>query len=145
MYSLAMDAHAYGTRKESLYRLVDATGLVITVQGSDGPEEMTKAIFAAAPHLSGDRDLRTDGMILSTMAQYRVFWGVVGYPGGSLAILAPLSLYEAQDRRDWIRHFMHEVLDPVNALAGRGYRVAGGGNGTVSDSGFAQAFARAHA
>lgn len=144
MFSLAIDANAYGTRLESLYRLVDAAGLVITVHGSGDQNETTRAIFEAAPHLSGDHEVRANGMILSTMAQYRMFWGVVGYPGGSLAILTPMSLYEAQDRRDWIGHFMREVLDPVNALAGRGYGVGGGGNGTVSDSGFAQAFSRAY-
>ncbi|MEU1467391.1 hypothetical protein ABZ434_04115 [Streptomyces sp. NPDC005761] len=144
MFSLAIDANAHGTRIESLYRLVESVGLVITVHGSGDPGETTRAIHEAAPRLSEDHEVRADGMILSTMAQYRMFWGVVGYPGGSLAILTPMSLYVAQNRRDWISHFMREVLDPVNALAGRGYRVGGGGNGTVSDSEFAQAFARAY-
>ncbi|MEU1348813.1 hypothetical protein [Streptomyces sp. NPDC005776] len=144
MFSLAIDANAHGTRVESLYRLVDASGLVVTVHGSGDQSETARAIHEAAPRLSDDHEVRANGMILSTMAQYRMFWGVVGYPGGSLAILTPMSLYEAQDRHDWIRHFMHDVLDPVNALAGRGYRVGGGGNGTVSDSDFAQAFARAY-
>lgn len=144
MFNLTIDAKAHGTRIESLYRLVDSAGLVITVHGSGDPNETTRAIFEAAPHLSGDHEIRADGMILSTLAQFRMFWGVVGYPGGGLAILTPMSLYEAQDRRDWVSHFRHDVLDPVNALAGRGYRVGGGGNGTVSDSEFAQAFLGAY-
>ncbi|MFJ8402856.1 hypothetical protein ACIQ9K_20550 [Streptomyces microflavus] len=144
MFNLTIDAKAHGTRIESLYRLVDSAGLVITVHSSGDPNGMTRAIFEAAPRLSEDHEIRANGMILSTLAQFRMFWGVVGYPGGSLAILTPMSLYEAQDRHDWIRHFMHDVLDPVNALAGPGYRVGGGGNGTVSDSEFAQAFSGAY-
>lgn len=53
MFNLTIDAKAHGTRIESLYRLVDSAGLVITVHGSGDPNETTRAIFEAAPHLSG--------------------------------------------------------------------------------------------
>ncbi|MFE7574611.1 hypothetical protein ACFU5Z_07735 [Streptomyces sp. NPDC057521] len=144
MFSLTIGAHAHGTRIESLYRMVDTSGLVITVQGPGDPAGTAGAVFAAAPRLSDDHEVRENGMIVSTLAQFRVLWGVVGHPGGSLAILTPFSLYETQDRRDWISHFIRDVLDPVKALDGRGFRVGGGGNGTVSDSAFTSAFAHAY-
>ncbi|MGW1125686.1 hypothetical protein [Streptomyces sp. NPDC002526] len=144
MFSLTIGAHAHGTRIESLYRLVDRAGLVITVHGAGDPAGTAAAVFAAAPRLSDDHEVLADGMILSTLAQFRVLRGVAGYPGGALAILTPHSLYEKQDRRDWIGLFMRDVIDPVKAVAGRGYRVGSGGNGMVSDSAFAEAFASAY-
>ncbi|UZK54992.1 hypothetical protein NEH16_13350 [Streptomyces drozdowiczii] len=53
-------------------------------------------------------------------------------------------MYETQNKRDWISHYIRDVLDPVNALAGHGFRVGGGGDGTVSDPEFARAFASAY-
>jgi hypothetical protein len=144
MFSLVIGKNAHGTRIESLYRLVDEVGLVITVHGSGDSNETGEAIFEAAPRLSEDHEVRDNGMILSRVGMYCITWGVVSHPGGSLAILTPLSLYEGQNRRDWIGHFMREVLDPVHALSSRGYRTGGGGNGAVTDFEFAQAFACAY-
>ncbi|GGS28036.1 hypothetical protein GCM10010269_78310 [Streptomyces humidus] len=144
MFKLAMREDARGTRIESLCELVDAAGLVITVHGSGDLNETRRAIFEAAPRLSEEHEVRANGMILSRVGSYRIFWGIVSHPGGSLAILTPLSIYEGQDRSEWISHFMREVLDPVNSLSSRGYRIGGGGDGSVTDFEFAQAFAHAY-
>ncbi|MET9927392.1 MULTISPECIES: hypothetical protein [unclassified Streptomyces] len=144
MFHLTLGQAAYGTRVESLHELVDAAGLVITVHGSGYSHETGSAIFEADPRLSKDHGVRTNGMILSSIGMYSAFWENVGYPGGSLALLAPRSLYEKQNMRDWIGHFRREVLDRLDGLSCRGFRVGGGGDPPVSDSDFAQAFARAH-
>ncbi|WP_244162817.1 hypothetical protein [Streptomyces bungoensis] len=113
------------------------------MQTSVGPDDTTGAILEAAPRLAEDQDVRPNGLIVSRVGTYRIVWGVVSHPTGSLAVLTPLPAYEGQPS-DWIRHYMGEVLDPVMALSGRGHRTGGGGNGTVTDPEFARAFGDAY-
>ncbi|WP_433393855.1 hypothetical protein [Micromonospora sp. KLBMP9576] len=144
MFALEMTPGARGTAVETLYRLVDAVGLVITVQGSGDLEQIVGDIVRAAPRLQEDHEVGASGLITSRVGLYRVVWGALKCPGGSLAVLVPLSGYEGQNTSDWTRHFMHEVLDPIQALSTRGYSVGGGGNGRVTRQDFCQAFKHAH-
>ncbi|MEU2053397.1 hypothetical protein [Streptomyces bungoensis] len=123
--------------------MIESSGLVTTVQTSVGPDDTTGAILEAAPRLAEDQDVRPNGLIVSRVGTYRIVWGVVSRPTGSLAVLTPLPAYEGQPS-GWIRHYMGEVLDPVMALSGRGHRTGGGGNGTVTDPEFARAFGDAY-
>ncbi|QWF80991.1 hypothetical protein [Amycolatopsis sp. CA-230715] len=140
MFDLVLSEHARGTPVETLYKLVGASGLIITVCGPHDPADTTRAIIRAAPRLLEDHDDRTDGLVMSRVGMYRIFWGVVGFRGGSLALLVPSPAHEQQDYSDWTRHFMAEVLDPVMALSGEGYSTGGGGDGFVTDAEFARAF-----
>ncbi|MBZ9596719.1 MULTISPECIES: hypothetical protein [Streptomyces] len=143
MYDLVLSPHARGTAVETLHRLVEAAGLVTTVQTSIGLNETIGAIVEVAPRLSEDHEVRADGLIVSRVGMYRIVWGVVRHPAGSLAILTPMPGYEGQPS-DWTGHYMREVLDPVLALSGRGHRTGGGGNGSVTDPEFARAFQNAY-
>ncbi|MEU5446808.1 MULTISPECIES: hypothetical protein [Streptomyces] len=144
MYDLMLGPHARGTAVEQLHRLVEAVGLVTTVQTSIGVGDTAGVIVEAAPRLAEDHDVLSSGLIMSRIGMYRIAWGVVSHPGGSLAVLAPLPGCEGQQSSDWIRHYMREVLDPVMALSGRGHRTGGGGNGTVAEEEFARAFREAY-
>lgn len=144
MFRLSVGPQAQGTPAETLQKLVDAAGLVITVQGRSGLGETVEAIIGAAPRLSEDHEVRPDGLIMSRVGMYRVFWGVVSYPAGSLAVLLPLPGHDGQDSSDWAGHFRREVLDPVLALSQRGYSTGGGGNGHVDNREFAEAFRHAY-
>ncbi|MGW4215224.1 hypothetical protein ACWEIJ_45135 [Lentzea sp. NPDC004789] len=144
MTTLRISPTARGTLVETLYKLVDASGLVITVQGFKGVEDVKRAIAQVAPRLVEKAEIHANGLIVSEMAQYRVIWGVVESPGGGLAVLTPHSLYENQEISDWIRNFRLEVLDPIIGLSGQGYSTGGGGNGTVTEPDFAEAFANAY-
>jgi hypothetical protein len=144
MFNLTIGQHAQGTPVETLHKLVDATGFVVTVRSSNGLSETIDAIAGAAPRLLEDHEIQPDALIMSRMGMYRVFWGVVHCPDGSLAILVPLAGYDGQDNRDWNRHFLQEVVDTVRSLAASGYSVGSGGNGLVSDGDFARAFSQAH-
>lgn len=144
MFSLLIGPQAQGTPVETLQKLVDATGLVITVQSRNSLGETAQAIVDVAPRLSEHHEVRPDGLIMSHVGMYRIFWGVVMYPGGSLAILVPLHGHEGQNPSDWVSHFRDEVLDPVTGLSRSGYSTGGGGNGYVDDHDFAEAFLQAH-
>ncbi|PWR10181.1 hypothetical protein DKT68_09910 [Micromonospora acroterricola] len=144
MFQLDIDRSARGAPVETLHKIVGGWGLVITVQSSGDLEAIIGAIVGAAPRLSEDHEVRADGLIVSRVGYYRIFWGAVRYPAGSLAILAPLPLHENQDPRDWIRHFRIEVLDPIQALSHQGYAVGGGGDGMVTEREFCQAFKTAY-
>ncbi len=143
MHYLTLNPQARGTVVEKLHSLVGVSGLVTTVQTSVGLDDTIGAILQAAPRLSEDHEVMSDGLIMSRVGMYRIAWGVVSHPGGSLAVLTPLPAYEGQPS-DWIRHYMSEVLDPVMALSGLGHRTGGGGNGSVTDPEFARAFAAAY-
>ncbi|QYX80539.1 hypothetical protein [Streptomyces akebiae] len=143
MYDLTLSTHARGTVIESLHGLVGASGLVTTVQTTVGLNDTIGSIIEAAPRLSEDHEVKANGLIVSRVGMYRIVWGVVSHPDGSLAVLTPMPAYEGQPS-DWIRHYMREVLDPVMALSGRGHRTGGGGNGTVTDPEFARAFREAY-
>ncbi|MFH8886188.1 hypothetical protein [Streptomyces californicus] len=143
MYDLMLSPHARGTTVEQLHRLVEASGLVTTVQTSIGVDDTVSVIVEAAPRLAEDHDALSNGLVMSRVGMYRIVWGVVSHPGGSLAVLTPLPGYEGQSS-DWIRHYMREVLDPVTALSGHGHRTGGGGNGTVTEEEFARAFREAY-
>ncbi|GAA5170333.1 MULTISPECIES: hypothetical protein [Amycolatopsis] len=138
MFELILDPRAVGTPVETLHKLVGAAGFVVTVSGTAPAGTTERAILTAAPRLAEDRDIRTDGLSTSRIGMYRVFWGVVPHPSGSLALLVPLAGEDG-----WVHHFRVEVLDPVQALAQQGYSTGGGGNGAVTDAGFAQAFRQA--
>lgn len=56
MFHLTLGEGAHGTRVESLYRLVDVSGLVITVHGYSDASETGRAILESAPRLSGDEE-----------------------------------------------------------------------------------------
>ncbi len=144
MTTLHISPSARGTLVETLHKLVDASGLVITVQGSTGVEDVKSAIARVAPRLVDKAEVHANGLIVSEMAQFRVIWGVVESPDGSLAVLTPHSLYEGQEVSDWSGHFRVEVLDPVIGLSSQGYSTGGGGNGTVTEPAFAKAFANAY-
>lgn len=144
MYNLITAQHARGTVVETLQKLVEAAGLVTTVQTSVDLDETIGAIIDAAPRLSEDHKVEPNGLIVSRVGMYRMVWGVVRHPGGSLAILTPMPAYEGQNPSDWTGHYMREVLNPVLALSNRGYRTGGGGNGSVTDQEFAQAFQHAY-
>ncbi|MEU8046533.1 hypothetical protein AB0B71_20600 [Micromonospora echinofusca] len=144
MFPLELAHQAKGTPVETLHKLVGAAGLVITVQGSGELGEIVRDVVAVAPRLAEDHEVRADGLIMSRVGLYRVFWGALKWPGGSLAILVPLSLHDGQDVSEWTRHFMNEVLDPVRGLSRRGYSVGGGGNGMVTERDFCHAFTQAH-
>jgi hypothetical protein len=143
VYDLMLSPHARGTAVETLHGLVGASGLVTTVQTSVGLDDTIGAIIEAAPRLSEDHEVMSNGLIVSRVGMYRIVWGVVSHPNGSLAVLTPMPAYEGQPS-DWIRHYMSEVLDPVMALSGRGHRTGGGGNGSVTDPEFARAFGEAY-
>ncbi|OKJ95673.1 hypothetical protein [Amycolatopsis sp. CB00013] len=145
MTTLSISPAARGTLVEALHKLVDASGLVITVQGTERIGDIKSAIARVAPRLVEKVEVRANGLIVSEMAQYRVIWGVVQSPGGSLAVLTPHSLYENQKVSDWSSFFRVEVLDPIVGLASQGYSTGSGGNGTVSEPAFADAFANAYA
>ena len=140
MYPLVLGPHAHGTLVETLYQLVDVSGTVLTVQTSIGLNETIGAILEAVPRLAEDHEVRANGLVVSKVGLFRVIWGVVRDRNGSLAVLVPTSLYETQDLSDWVSHYRREVLEPVQALAERGHRTGGGGNGQVTDERFAQAF-----
>ncbi|HKS50175.1 MAG TPA: hypothetical protein VJT49_34720 [Amycolatopsis sp.] len=144
MFQLEIGPGARGSLVETLHKLNDVAGLVITVQGSGNVDETIGDIVGVAPRLAEDHTVSADGLIVSRAGSYRVLWGVVSWPGGSLAMLTPLAGHEGQEIGDWTRHFMKEVLDPVRALSGRGYSIGGGGNGQVGESEFAQAFREAY-
>ncbi|MGW0839069.1 hypothetical protein ACWD26_02715 [Streptomyces sp. NPDC002787] len=143
VYDLTLSPPARGTVIESLHGLVGASGLVTTVQTTVGLNDTIGAIIEAAPRLPEDHEVKANGLIVSRVGMYRIVWGVVSHPDGSLAVLTPMPAYEGQPS-DWIRHYMREVLDPVMALSGRGHRTGGGGNGTVTDPEFARAFREAY-
>ncbi|MBJ7902460.1 hypothetical protein [Streptomyces sp. DSM 110735] len=143
MHDLTLGPDGRGTLVELLHQLVTSAGLVTTVQTSTGIPETVGQIVEAAPRLSEDHEITSGGLIVSRVGMYRIVWGVVSHPGGSLAVLTPLPGYEGQTS-DWTRHYMHEVLDPVLALSKRGHRTGGGGNGAVTDEEFARAFREAY-
>ena len=144
MVALSTGPQASGTPVETLQKLVAAAGLVITVRSSESVKDTVGAIVRAAPHLTHSHDIRADGLILSTIGLYRVFWGAVHCPGGSLAILVPLPADSGGEVSGWSRNFIGEVLDPVNSLKNSGFVVDAGGNGEVSDAEFARLFRLAH-
>ncbi|MEU9420605.1 hypothetical protein [Streptomyces sp. NPDC051000] len=143
MFSLTLAPQAHGTLVDTLRQLVDASGLVITLRSPEGLEATVGAIVEVAPRLSEDHDIKGNGLIVSRVGMYRVVWGVVRCPGGSLAVLAPLPEEDRSEYDGWARHFRIETLDPIGTLAERGYGVNGGGNGTVLDGEFARAFSHA--
>ncbi len=142
MFDLVLVPEARGTSAEVLHKLVEACGLVITVCGTRQPAETMRSIYDAAPRLADDQEVRADGMVLSRLAMYQVFWGVVGFEGGSLALLVPLPEDDGQGDSDWVRYFRTDVLDPVIALSRSGFSTGTGGQGSVTDADFAQAFRR---
>lgn len=144
MHYLTIAPQAHGTLVETLKDLVNTAGLVTTVQSTIGLTETVGAIVAAAPRLSEDHTVQANGLVVSQVGIYRMVWGVVRYPSGSLAVLTPMSSHEGQNHLDWISHYRTEVLDPVLALSGRGFRTGGGGSGSVTDLEFAQAFRNAY-
>ncbi|MGC5286243.1 hypothetical protein [Micromonospora sp. DT231] len=144
MFPLELAHHAKGTPVETLHKVVGAVSLVITVQGSGDLGQIVGDLIEVAPRLAEDHEVRADGLIISRVGSYRVFWGALKWPGGSLAILAPLSAYEEQDVSEWTRHFMNEVLNPIQTLSQRGYSVGGGGSGRVTERDFCRAFQQAH-
>jgi hypothetical protein len=144
MYPLEMPPGADGTPVQILHALVDAAGLVITVQGAGDLDGTVGAIVTAAPRLAEDHEVKGNGLIVSRVGSYRVVWGAVRCPGGSLAVLTPHPYSEGRDDSGWTGHFIREVLDPVQALARQGYSVGGGGNGMVTERGFHEAFRRAY-
>ncbi|WP_235493697.1 hypothetical protein [Streptomyces violaceoruber] len=144
MYDLMLSPHARGTAVEQLHRLVEAVGLVTTVQTSIGVGDTAGVIVEAAPRLAEDHDVLSSGLIMSRVGMYRIAWGVVSHPGGSLAVLAPLPGYEGQQSSDWIRHYMREVLDPSWLCRGVVTAPAEGATGTVTEKEFARAFREAY-
>ncbi|MER7271137.1 hypothetical protein ABT344_22900 [Micromonospora carbonacea] len=144
MFPLELSQQAKSTPVETLHRIVGAVGLVITVQGSGDLGRIVGDLVTVAPRLAEDHEVRADGLIVSRVGLYRVFWGALRWPGGSLAILAPLSLHDRQEVSEWTRHFMREVLDPIRTLSQQGYSVGGGGNGMVTEEGFSRAFQQAY-
>ncbi|WP_353900221.1 hypothetical protein ABUL04_30850 [Micromonospora harpali] len=144
MFPLELAHQAKGTPVETLYRIVEAVGLVITVQGSGDLDRIVGDVVTVAPRLAEDHEVRADGLVMSRVGLYRVFWGALRWPGGSLAILAPLSLHDRQDVSEWTRHFIREVLDPIQTLSRQGYSVGGGGKGMVTEEDFCRAFQQAY-
>lgn len=144
MNTLRISPTARGTLVEALHKLVDASGLVITVRGTGGSGDVKHAITRVAPRLAESAEVHANGLIVSEMAHYRMLWGVVRSPAGSLAVLAPTSLYETQPVSEWSHDFRVDVLDPVLGLSAQGYSTGSGGNGAVSEPAFAEAFANAY-
>ncbi|MEV3923529.1 hypothetical protein [Actinomadura coerulea] len=101
------------------------------------------AIVKVAPRLSESHEVRPDGLVISRIGMFVVYWAVFKSPGGSLAMLAPNSGYEKQDRLDWIGHFREGILDPVRSLSSLGFTVDLGSQGEVADPVFAQEFLHA--
>ncbi|MFI8194669.1 hypothetical protein ACIF8T_39210 [Streptomyces sp. NPDC085946] len=128
---------------ETLHKLVETAGFVTTVQTSISLEETIGTIVEAAPRLSEDHEISPSGLIVSRVGMYRIIWGVVRHPGGSLAVLAPIPEDEKRSP-NWTSHYRREVLDPILALSHHGHLTGGGGHGAVTEEEFARAFRNAY-
>lgn len=142
---LTLGERGRGTLVETLHGLVHAAGFAVTVRGANDVGQTVRAIVDAVPVLGQDHEVRANGLVVSRVGMYRVVWGVVGSPGGSLAVLTPHYGYEGQDSSEFSGPFMREVVNRVKTLSTAGFSIGAGGQGMVSDEGFALEFGGAYA